>query len=764
MNYSRLHSVLSAFVAGSLLSLAIESPTRAESADQRATNKDPVHPIAIASKVRNGSPNIVVVLLDDVGFAADSPFGGPVPTPNLEKLAEGGLRYNRFHTTAMCSPTRAALLTGRNHHRVEMGSIVNLAFAADGYSSVIPDSAATIADVLKANGYATAWFGKNHVTPLWEQTAAGPFDRWPNGLGFDYFYGFMDGASDQFNPILIENRNPIDPNPDGNPDYILDKDLINRAINWLDRVKDAAPDKPVFVYMAPGSAHEPHQAPAEWVAKFRGAFDHGYDEERNRIFQRQQQLEVIPAHAVLTPRPEILPAWASLTEEQKRVAARQMEAFAAQRAYFDYEFGQMVDAFKARGEWENTLVIFIDGDNGSSGEGGLTGTTLGLLNRPAESEAYKAAKLETYGGPSYRGNYSAAWGWALNAPFPWLKQHASHLGGLRAGMIVSWPAKITPDGKWRSQYSHVNDIAPTIYDAVGIKPEPVIAGVKQLPIDGISLAYSFAKPDAPSRRRVQYYEMLGNVGIYKDGWFANLSPPNLMFAPGYGENKKWELYNLDIDFSQSRDLAGLNPAKLSELKSEWAKQQRDNGFVWQNVSIAMRGNPANRPDLLSGKRSFAFKASSAPIPDGEFPDVFDRQWSLTVEVDLLSESEEGTLISQGGYPFGWGLYMLEGVPTFLYLNEPQHPIKLTADRLSAGRHVIEIGMVPTGKGPGGPATMHLVINGEPKQLVSVARTVPASFGANGVGIGREVGTVMLPQMEKPFAFTGRMGPLVLKIE
>lgn len=722
-----------------------------------------IAPIPAAPPARQGSPNIVLVLMDDVGFAADSTFGGPVPTPNLDALAAGGLRYNRFHTTAMCSPTRAALLTGRNHHRVEMGSIVNLAFGKPGYTGVIPDSAATIADVLRANGYATAWLGKNHLTPLWEQTAAGPFDRWPTGLGFDYFYGFMDGASDQFHPILVENRNAVDPSV--GKDYILDRDLADHAINWIDSVKAAAPDKPFLLYYAPGSAHEPHQAPADWLMKFRGKFDHGYDEERRRIFARQKQLGIIPADAKLTPRPDLLPAWDSLSPAQKQVSARLMEAFAAQRAYFDFQFGRLVEHLKASGQWDNTLVIFIDGDNGASGEGGLNGTMLGLLNRPRESSEYIAANQDKIGGPFHAGNYPATWAWALDAPFPWFKQHASYLGGTRAGMVVSWPARIAARGELRTQYGHVNDIAPTLYEAAGVAPPKTFSGIRQLPIDGTSLVYSFANASAHSRHKVQYYEMLGNVGIYKDGWLANMGPPNVMFAPSFGRQKSWQLYNLDVDYSQSTDLAAQYPDKLKALKAEWQRQQKRNGFVWQDIPISARSNPANRPDPFAGPRMITLLPGSAPLPDGAFPDIMDRAWSLSVEVEVTGSDTSGTIISQGGYPFGWGLYVVDGRPAFLYVNQPEPTARLASDTpLSPGKHVIEIGMAPTGKGPGGPAQMRLTIDGISTQTLSLARTVPASWGANGVGVAREVGTVMLPDMTAPFPFSGRMGPVKLKLQ
>lgn len=716
----------------------------------------PVQPVA------KTPPNILLVLMDDVGFGADSTFGGPVPTPNLDALAANGLRYNRFHTTAMCSPTRASLLTGRNHHRVEMASIVNLAFNAPGYTGVIPDSAATIADVLRTNGYATSWFGKNHLTPLWEQTAAGPFDRWPNGLGFDYFYGFMDGASDQLHPVLVEDLQTLD--TPAQKDYVLDRDLADHAIGWIDRVRGAAPDKPFLMYFASGSAHEPHQAPAEWLARFRGKFNLGYDVERQRIFERQRKLGLIPKGTKLTPRPDILPAWNSLTPQEQAVSARMMEAFAAQRAYFDDQFGRLVTHLQETGQYDNTLIIFIDGDNGSSGEGGMKGSMLGLLNRPQETTAYMASKIDLIGGPLGASNYAAAWGWALDAPFPWFKQIASHLGATRAGMVVNWPGHIADPGSIRTQYGHVNDIAPTIYEAAGITPPQDFAGVRQLPIDGTSLLYTLADAGAASRHRVQYYEMLGNVGIYKDGWLAATNPPSLMFAPS-NQPKTWQLFNLDRDFSQSTDLAAKFPERLKDLEAEWNHQQKLNGFTFRPDSIAARSNPSNRPDPFGGKRTIVLQPDEKPLLDQAFPALANRKWQLRAEVEIGSGRADGTLISQGGYPYGWGLYMIEGRPTFLYVNEPEAVLKLVAPKaLGPGRHRIEIGMSPQDKAQGGPAEMWLAVDGGTRQSLLAERTVASFWGGNGIGIGREVGKPMLPSMGNPFAFTGQLQPIVLSLE
>lgn len=717
---------------------------------------------ARVAPTKHQPPNILIVLMDDVGYAADSTFGGPVPTPHLDALAKEGLRYNRFHTTAMCSPTRAALLTGRNHHRVEMGGIVNLTMPEPGYTGVIPDSAATIGDVLGMHGYATAWFGKNHVTPFHEQSAAGPFDRWPTGLGFDFYYGFMEGASDQFNPILVRDRTTIEPEQD--EDYIFDKDMADQTIAWVAEQNRAAPDKPWLAYVAPGTGHQPHQAPAEWMEMFRGKFDHGWDEERVRIFARQKALGVVPQDAVLTPRPAELPAWDSLSPEVQAVNARLMEAFAAQRAHFDYQFGRIVQSLKNSGEWDNTLVIFMDGDNGSSAEGGLNGATIGLLNNRNVPIEYTIANADKIGGPFHSGNYSAAWGWALDTPFQWFKQIASHLGATRAGMVVSWPARISDRGGLRTQYSHVNDIAPTIYEAVGITAPATFRGVEQLPIDGTSLVYTFDDPTAASRHNVQYYEMLANVSIYKDGWLASRVPPSIMFAPSAQTDIRWELYNLEDDFSQSRDVSANHPEKLAELQAEWERQQIENGFVLSEVKVNARG-AMSRPAAFEGPRTITYAPDSGPYIDHAFPAINNRKWKLKVPVTLSSDDESGTIISQGGFSFGWGLYFIDGKPTFIYVNEPQKPARLQAPApLGPGRYEIEIEMVPEGNTPGGSARLSMRIDGGEPIAMRLERTVLKNWNANGVGIGREVGMVMLPGMEKPFAFTGTMDDLTFVFE
>lgn len=473
-------------------------------------------------KPPKGAPNILLVLTDDVGFGACSAFGGSIPTPNLDRTADRGLRYNAFHTTAMCSPTRAALLTGRNHHSVGMGAISNYSVDAPGYTSVLPKNAATIARYLRDTGYDTAMFGKNHNTPEWEAGPLEPFDRWPLGMGFNYFYGFNAAQTDQFSPALVENLNPIrPPREDG---YHLDRDLSDRAAHWIQLQKALRPDHPFFVYLAPGTLHEPHQAPPEWIERFRGAFDKGWDATREEVFARQKALGVIPDHAKLTSRPPYIPAWADLPEEERAFYARQMEAAAAQLSHCDHQFGRLLATLEEGGWLDDTLIMFIQGDNGACQEYEYGNTNYDLYGIVTETPADMIPKRDLVGGPDYHGTYAPGWGWAMNAPLAESKQVASHLGGIRNGLVVSWPNGIAARGEVRGQFGHVIDIAPTIFDILGLELPELVDGAPQQPFEGTSLAYSFADATAPERHTEQYFEMLGNRGLYQHGWLASTIP------------------------------------------------------------------------------------------------------------------------------------------------------------------------------------------------------------------------------------------------
>ena len=535
-------------------------------ADSKPAYPEPV-------KAPAGAPNILLVLTDDVGFAASSTFGGPVPTPALDRLAANGLRYTRFHTTAMCTPTRASLLTGRNHHAVASGIVTDTASGYPGYNGAIPDSAATVADVLRHNGYNTAFFGKHHNTPQGEDDPnTGPFKHWPTGLGFEYFYGFIGGDTNQWRPHLYRGTTPVAmPKMDTTLDHYLAQDLIQ----WVHGQKAAAPDKPFLAYLAPGSAHAPHQVPPEWIARFKGQFDQGWDKLREESLTRQKAAGIVPKNTVLTPRPQGIPAWASLSPDERRYSAHMMEVYAGMLAYQDNQFGTVLDELQRMGQLDNTLVIFIEGDNGGSPEGEVHGTMneLGTLaNGMKEDQAWMLDQMPKMGGPDSYAVYPVGWAWATNTPFQWTKQVGSHLGGTRNGMVLSWPARIKSKGEIRTQFAHVNDVMPTILEAVGVPAPDMVDGVKQQPMDGVSLSYSFANPRAPEQHRTQYFEMMGNRGVYHDGWWANTTPKRMpwgagAYTAGDPADYQWELYDLTKDPAQSHNLAASNPKKLAEMQA-----------------------------------------------------------------------------------------------------------------------------------------------------------------------------------------------------
>ncbi|MGO9987970.1 MAG: arylsulfatase, partial [Steroidobacteraceae bacterium] len=521
-----------------------------------------------------GAPNILLILTDDVGFGASSPFGGPIQTPSLQRLADSGLRYNAFHTTALCSPTRSALITGRNHHTNASGVITEMATGYPGYDSLIPRSSGSVGEGLRENGFNTSWFGKMHNVPDWMSSQAGPFDLWPSGLGFEYFYGFLGGDTDQWHPALFENTRPVEPGPYiGNPNYILDHDLADRAIAWVRMQHALAPSKPWFLYYATGTAHAPHHAPKEWIAKYKGQFDQGWDKVREETLARQIKLGIVPVTTKLTKRPDQIPAWDSLSADQKRLYAHMMEVYAGALAYADNQIGRLLDELKDSGQLDNTLIFYIMGDNGASAEGTLQGTTNEVAtaaNGVTETLPYLLSMMDQLGGPLGYNHYPVGWAHAMDAPMQWTKQVASHFGGTRNGMVISWPARIKDKGAIRTQFTHVTDIVPTIYEATGVKPPTVMDGERQSPFAGVSLVYTFANANAPTRHTTQYFELVGNRAIYKDGWMASTTPLRLPWvtigAEPNPDDFKWELYNINEDFSQANDLAGKNPAKLKELQ------------------------------------------------------------------------------------------------------------------------------------------------------------------------------------------------------
>ena len=631
------------------------------------------------AKAPAGAPNVVLILLDDVGFGASSTFGGVAQTPELDKLAASGLRYNEFQVCAMCSPTRASLLTGRNHHQVGFGNITELSAGYPGYNSIWPKSTASIAEILRENGYSTAAFGKWHNTPVWEATPAGPFDHWPTGLGFEYFYGFVGAASSQWEPLLYRDTAPVEP-PAG---QTLNTDLANDAMRWLHQHDATSSEKPFFIYFATGATHEPHQVPKEWIAPYKGKFDQGWDKLREETFARQKKLGVIPADAELTPRPKELPAWDSLTADQKKLLARQMEVYAGFLAQTDYEVNRLLQAIKDEGQWNNTLVLYIVGDNGASMEGGLQGRETGGPVPDGADAADLLPYLDDLGGEMFLDNYAAAWAWGANAPFQWAKEDAAHLGGTRDPLLVSWPARIHDGGGLRSQFSDVNDIAPTIYEAAGIKFPDTVNGVKQIPLEGKSLVYTFDHPNAPSRHTLQYFEMLGSRGIYKDGWWAGAmnDPPlgSLQLKLEVGQH--WELYDLTHDYSQDHDLAKKYPQKLNELEAVFDSE------AWRNNVYPLMPLPGvGRPSPVNGKTSVTYYAGVTRLTRDTRLQLSGRSHRIVADLEIPASGAEGVIIAQGGRYGGFTLYVKNG--KLIYEANsfgPYHQKLVSSEPLPAGK-------------------------------------------------------------------------------
>lgn len=650
-----------------------------------------------------GAPNVVVVLLDDVGFGASSVFGGASQTPELQRLADQGLRYNRFHVTGISSPTRAALLTGRNAHRAGFGTVAEIASGFPGYDMRLKPENAVVAQVLHENGYTTAAFGKWHNTPFNEQSAVGPFDRWPTGVGFDYFYGFLNGEANQWEPVLYRNTTQVPAPKSAEQGYHFTENIADEAIHWVHQSKTLAPDKPFFVYFAPGGTHAPLHVPEAWIGKYKGQFDQGWDKLREETFARQKQLGVIPQNAVLTPRPKEFPAWDSLKPEQKKLLSRQMEVYAAFLEHTDHEVGRVVrEAQKYGGD--NTLVIYLVGDNGASGEGGENGTDASYASFIGGDNTveHQIAHQNELGSVAWDNHYATPWAWATNTPFQWVKQMPSHLGASRDPLVISWPARIKNKGGLRSQFSHVTDIVPTIYEAAGITPPTSLNGVTQNSFDGNSLIYSFDQANAPSPHTTQYFEVHGNLGIYKDGWYASSANyfPWLRVQPRPANGPKWELYNLDEDFSQSKDLAAENPAKLKELQAVFDAEAKRN-FVYPLVPNGKNGVVAS----TAKSKHLVLPGDVSGIPAAVLPDL-GRSHRLSLQLEVPKTPANGVLVADGGRYGGFSLYAKDG-QLFYELNVfGQYKAVLKSQQgLSAGKAEIQVEFKADPVKPAGETTL-----------------------------------------------------------
>jgi arylsulfatase len=723
-----------------------------------------------------GAPNILLIMTDDVGFGASSTFGGPIQTPTFQRLADSGLRYNMYHTTALCSPTRAALITGRNHHSNASGVITEFATGFPGYNSLVPKSSGSVGEVLKENGYNTSWFGKMHNVPDWMSSQAGPFDLWPSGLGFEYFYGFIGGDSDQWHPALYENTRPIEPYL-GNPDYILDHDLADKAIAWMQMQHALAPNKPWLLYYATGTAHAPHHAPKEWIAKYKGQFDQGWDKVREETLARQIKLGVVPPNTRLTKRPEKIPAWDSLSDDQKRLYAHMMEVYAGALSYADNQIGRLLDAVEQSGQLDNTLVIFLMGDNGASAEGTLQGTTNEVAtaaNGVQESLPYLLSMMDELGGPKTYNHYPVGWAHAMDAPMQWTKQVASHFGGTRNGMVIAWPARIKDKGGLRSQFCHVIDIVPTIYEAAGITPPTEMDGVKQKPLEGVSLVYTFDSPQAPTRHTSQYFELVGNRAMYKDGWIASTTPLRLPWVTvGQEPNPydfKWELYNINEDFSQANDLAAKNPDKLKELQAAFDVEAKKYNVYPLDSSFASRADPAIRPSLTRGRSEFTYYPGMVRIPEGSAPDFKNKSWTAAAAVSIPGSGASGVLATIGGRFGGMVLLMRDNKPEFAYAlsNQPDHKYRITSDQpLPAGDHLIRVKFDYDGGGIGKGATAILLVDEKQVAQGRIPQTIGVRFSLDETfDVGEDMGTPVLEDYadKMPFAFTGTLKKFVVVLQ
>jgi arylsulfatase A-like enzyme len=723
-----------------------------------------------------GAPNILVILTDDVGFGASSTFGGPVPTPTLEALAARGLKYNAFSTTALCSPTRAALITGRDQHTVHTGIIMERSLGYPGYDSLMPKSAGTVGEILRGNGYSTAWFGKNHNVPAWQSSALGPFDLWPTGLGFEYFYGFIGGDTDQWDPTVFENTIPVEPKEkltgEARANYNLDADLADQAIHWIQQQHAIAPNKPFFAYYAPGATHAPHHVPKDWIAKFKGQFDQGWDKLREETFARQKKLGVIPQDAILTPRPANLPAWDSLDARHKELFAHMAEIYAGFLAYDDYNIGRVIDSLKQEGVSDNTLVIFIEGDNGSSAEGTLQGTanevaTVG--NGAPESFDYLYSIKDGLGGPLYYNHMPVPWSWAFDTPFQWTKRYASHFGGTRNGMVMSWPGHIKDVGALREQFHYVTDIMPTILEAAGVKAPDKIDGVKQLPIDGVSMAYTWDDAKAPSHRVTQLFEMFGNRGIYHDGWMASTTPLVFAWEPEpkgiTPESFNWELYDLHKDFSQGNDLAKAIPEKLKQMEELWwAEAGRNNALPLNFSPQATVEAVFQKPSLTRGRSHFVFRKGTVRIPEGTAPTVKNTSYTITAKLNVPDGGADGVIVTQGGRFAGWGLVVLDGKLVWAYKNtqQPNDGIRISGpNRLTPGDHVVSVNFAYDGKkgefGKGGAYL--LTVDGAEVARTTIDHTVPFIYSVDEtLDVGEDRGTPILEDYadRMPFKYSGRI--------
>ena len=740
-----------------------------------------------------GAPNILLIMTDDAGYGVSSTFGGVIPTPTMDRVAKAGLRYTQFHTTALCSPTRAALITGRNHHSAGFGVIGEMSTGFPGYDSVITPDKATIGQVLKGNGYATSWFGKNHNTPSYQYSTAGPFDQWPSGMGFDYIYGFMGGETDQWTPYLFQDHTRIYPWM-GRKGYNLTTGMADEAIKYMRGLNASAPDKPFLLYYVPGGTHSPHHPTKEWIERIHALhlFDHGYEKLRDTILANQKKLGVIPADTQLTPWPDgqamyngvKLPRWDSLSLIQKKLYIRQVEVFAAYAAYTDHEIGRVIQEVQDQGKLGNTIIIYVTGDNGTSAEGSLEGSynELTVYNgMQTLPEALQLLHYEGWGSDKTYPHMAVGWAWAFDTPFKWTKQVASHFGGTRQGLAISWPGHIKDVGGIRTQFHHVIDIVPTILEATGIKAPETVNGITQRPIEGVSMAYTFADAKVPSTRTTQYFEMAGNRGIYNDGWMANTTP----FAPPWDlatgklpdvvNGYKWELYHITEDFTQNNDLADKNPDKLKEMQALFLTEAaKYNVLPLDNTAFVRLQTP--RPSAVAGKTEFTYTGENAGIPLGNAPDVLDKDFTITAEITVPKGGAEGMIVTLGGRFGGYGFFLQKGKPVFVYNLLDLERFrweggiggKIGEDffgrALPPGKHTLVFDFKYDGPGPGKSGTGVLTVDGKELAKKKLEHTIPLMMTIDETfDVGIDTRTGVDDSYKLPFKFTGTIDKLTFKL-
>jgi len=719
-----------------------------------AKDPDTRFPPIASLKPPAGAPNVLIVLLDDVGFAASSAFGGTIHTPTAERLAKNGLKFNRFHTTALCSPTRQALLTGRNHHSVNMGGICEIATSAPGYSSVLPKNKAPLAMTLKLNGYSTSQFGKCHEVPVWQTSPMGPFDQWPTGGGgFEYFYGFIGGETNQWYPAIYEGTTPIEPGKTPEEGYHFTEDMTNKAIKWTRQQKALMPDRPFFMYFAPGACHAPHHVPKEWADKYKGKFDQGWDKLREQILERQKKLGVIPRNAELTARPAEIPAWEDTPEDMRPIFAREMEVYAGFLEHTDHHLGRLVDALEDLEILDNTLIYLIIGDNGASAEGSPNGcfNEMAVLNGLSglESTEFLKSKIEEFGGPNAYNHYAVGWAHAMDTPYQWTKQVASHFGGTRNGTIVHWPAGIKAKGEVRSQFHHVIDVAPTVLEAAGLPHPTIVNSIQQAPIEGCSMVYAFDDAKAADRHETQYFEMFCNRGIYHKGWTAvtRHGVPWLgAYKRGFDEDV-WELYDTNTDWTQARDLAKAQPQKLAELQRLFLLEACKYSALPLDDRTFERFDPdlAGRPQLIQGKSQILF-GGMGRLSENSIVNIKNRSYSVTADIHVPKAGAKGVIIAQGGNINGWSLYAKDGRLKYCYNYFGIHVDFIEATQpIPVGNHQVRMEFKYDGGGVGKGGAVTLFVDGRSVGQGRLEQTVPMAYSADETcDVGREAGSPVSP--------------------